>query len=166
MPRRDDFESNLDYAWRIRGQNPGASVNDIAHAVVGDSGGRPEVVARDLNARIAACEKISGQFGTLRTISKDEAESLGFMDAAVHGEDATACLFGEDLSLGNPNQRVIGLVQIASDRPHGFDANVNKAVVFMDMNKLAEYLVSNPKHPMNNARLNANNIGNFAFRIS
>lgn len=98
---------------------------------------------------------------------------MGFKDAAVYNQDgdgpfskdlATSCLFGEELSLRNRNQQVIGLAQVGSRSRHDYSADVNKDVVFMDLKKLAEYLVTNPKHPMNNLPLSADNIGAFAFR--
>jgi len=58
---------------------------------------------------------ICAAFDELRVISKADAETMGFKDAQdCKGESdqglATACLFGEDLSLSYPNQQVIGLV--------------------------------------------------------
>ena len=94
---------------------------------------------------------------------------MGFKDAATHGaSEATDCLFGEPLSLGNPNQRVIGLAPQPSDpKKQAYSAELNKEPVFMDLNELAKYLAgqTQPRHPITNAPLTAKNIRNYAFRI-
>lgn len=174
MPERSPRENNGQYAWRVHTQNPGVSVEDIASAAVPHGGDRQATVDA-LNGHINTYEKICTAFSMLRQIPKADAERMGFKDAAIYNQEgdgefskdlATNCLFGEELSLSNPNQRVIGLAQIESSSWQGYQADVNKDVVFMDMKKLAEYLVSNPKHPMNNMSLTADNIRNFAFKIS
>lgn len=174
MPARGPAENNGQFAWRVYTQNPGVSVEDVASAVV-RSGGNRQATVDALKAHIKTYEKICAAFSELRPISKADAEGMGFKDAAVYNQEgdgpfskdlATTCLFGEELSVRNRNQQVIGLAQVASDPKQGYRADVNKDVVFMDMKKLAEYLVSNPKHPMNNMPLTADNIHNFAFRIA
>ncbi|WP_245965006.1 hypothetical protein [Trinickia dinghuensis] len=176
LPERDDSESNLHYAWRVRSQNPGISLRDIANAVVRGRGGRAGDVMTDLRTQLDAYEAVNAKFSGLRPISRAYAEEhMQFKDAAIYNQDdegpfskdlATACMFGEDLSLSNPNQRVIGLATVRSSREQAFDPDVNKEIVFMDMNKLAEFLVNNPKHPHNNQPLNVNNIADYAFKIS
>ncbi|WP_328517794.1 hypothetical protein [Ralstonia solanacearum] len=174
MPERDPAENNGQFAWRVYNQNPGVSVEDIASAVVRSGGGNQQETIDALKGHIKTYEKTCATFKKLRSISKADAEGMGFKDAAVYNQDgdgafskdlATTCLFGEDLSLRNPKQQVIGLAQVASSSRKGYRADVNKSVVFMDMRKLAEYLVSNPKHPMNNMPLTAENIRHFAFKI-
>ncbi|RMU80810.1 Effector protein HopAB2 [Pseudomonas coronafaciens pv. porri] len=119
---------------------------------------RRAMSAAEMNRRTAL--NISSQFSQLRTISKAESEELGFKDAADHGlEDATHCLFGGELSLGNRGQQVIGLASI----PYGQEGD--KELVFMDMKKLAQYLAGDPRHPMHRQPLNAGNIASYAFRI-
>ncbi len=169
IPRRGNAESNVQFAWRIRTQNPAASTEDILSAVVPERGNRQALEAA-LQQYIQNYNNICAAFDELRVISKADAEAMGFKDAEdCQGESdrdqATACLFGEDLSLSNPNQQVIGLAQVASSTPQAYQADVNKDLVFMDMKKLAEYLVSKPKHPMNNMPLTVDNIRNFAFKI-
>jgi Avirulence AvrPtoB, BAK1-binding domain len=175
MPARGAGENNGQYAWRVHTRNPGASAEDIASAVVRASGGSRRDTIAALNEHIATYEKIVATFDRLRPLSRADAERMEFKDAAIYNQEgdgafsrdlATVCLFGEELSLSNPAQKVIGLAPVASDPRRGFDAQVNKEVVFMDMNELAKYLVSNPKHPMNNAKLDADNIASFAFRVS
>jgi effector protein HopAB len=175
MPARSDAEDNGQYAWRVHTRNPGASAEDIASAVVRAAGGSRRATIAELKAHIETYEKIMATFDRLRPLSKADAERMEFKDAAIYNQEgdgefskdlATVCLFGEELSLNNPAQKVIGLAQVASDPRRRFDARVNKDVVFMDMKELAKYLVSNPKHPMNNAQLDADNIADFAFRLS
>nr|WP_302181380.1 hypothetical protein [Paraburkholderia sp. NMBU_R16] len=175
MPARSDAEDNGQYAWRIHIRNPGASAEDIASAVVRAAGGSRRATVAALKANIETYEKIMATFDRLRPIPKADAERLDFKDAAIYNhegdgefskDNASVCLFGEELSLNNPAQKVIGLATVASEPPRGFDASVNKKVEFMDMKELAKYLVSNPKHPMTNAKLDADNIADFAFRVS
>lgn len=175
MPARSDAEDNGQYAFRIHTRNPGASAEEIASAVVRAAGGSRRATIAGLNAHIATYEKIVATFDRLRPISRAEAERHEFKDAAIYNQEgdgefskdnASVCLFGEELSLNNPAQKVIGLATVASDRSRGFDTSVNKKVEFMDMKELAKYLVSNPKHPMTNAKLDADNIADFAFRVS
>lgn len=175
MPARSDAEDNGQYAWRIHTRNPGASAEEIASAVVRAGGGSRRATIAGLNAHIATYEKIVATFDRLRPISRAEAERHEFKDAAIYNQEgdgefskdnASVCLFGEELSLNNPAQKVIGLATVASDPSRGFDTSVNKKVEFMDMKELAKYLVSNPKHPMTNAKLDADNIADFAFRVS
>lgn len=110
--------------------------------------------------------KILEAFGSLRTISTADAELLGFKDAATHNADeATHCMFGEPLSLGNPNRRIIGLAPVPSDSEHAYRAEVNKEPEFMDLTALAKHLADKPKHPMNNQPLDARTIHQYAFRI-
>lgn len=162
IPDRAAGENNAQYAWRVRRQNPGASVAEIAAAAVGPSGHlNLQSTISELNALIKTHEKIRAAFSSLRTIPKGDAEHMGFKD----GE--TDCLFGEELSLSNSSQRVIGLAQQPSNPSRsGYDTATNKDVVFMDLNKLAEYLTTKPRHPMNNHPLDAKNIRDFAFRIA
>jgi hypothetical protein len=175
MPARSDAEDNGQYAWRVHTRNPGASAEDIASAVVRAAGGSRRATVAGLQAHIESYEKIMATFDRLRPISKADAERLDFKDAAIYNQEgngefskdnASVCLFGEELSLNNPAQKVIGLATVASDPSRGFDTRVNKKVEFMDMKELAKYLVSNPKHPMTNAKLDADNIADFAFRVS
>lgn len=175
MPGRGVGENNGQYAWRVLTQNPGASPRAVASAVVRASGGSRTETLEALNEHIATYEQICAAFDDLRPISKGQARHLGFNDAAIYNRDddgplsrdhATNCLFGEELSLSNPNQRVMGLAQVASNPARGYNADVNKALVFMDMRKLAEYLVIAPIHPMNNMPLTADNIRDFAFKIA
>lgn len=110
--------------------------------------------------------QIRSAYGDLRAISRETAKSLGFKDAAMHGEDdATQCMFGGALSTGNPNQLVIALARAPSDPRHAFDAGVNKEVEFMDLAALAKYLETKPQHPATRQPLDASNIRNYAFRI-
>ncbi|WP_052321735.1 hypothetical protein [Ralstonia sp. A12] len=181
MPEGRDLEDNQQYAWRLYLRNRWAPVERIAFATVASAppdrrfNGDEEETLRALRSCIADYERIEAKFNQLRTISKANAERLGFRDAALYNQDgdgefnkefATSCLFGEDLSLSNPNQLVIGLAQVASDSQQSYNEAVNKEVVFMDMKKLAEFLAATPKHPMNNVPLSAANIEKFAFRIS
>lgn len=109
---------------------------------------------------------VCAAFGKLRTISKDAAKRLGFNDAATHDADeATHCLFEEALSIGNPNQGVIGLAPAPSDTKQAYRAGVNRELVFMELTKLAQYLETKPQHPLNRQPLDASNIRNYAFRI-
>ena len=167
MPARVPGENNAQYAWRLHNLNPGVSLERLAAATVGPGGHlnlRPTL--HQLDAMVKLHKDIHAAFSSLRSISKADAERLGFKDAATHGEDeATDCLFGEPLSTANPNQRVIGLAQLPSDRKQAYSADVNKEVVFMDMNKLAEFLASKPEHPINRQPLNLGNLHNFAFKI-
>lgn len=57
------------------------------------------------------------------------------------------------------------MAHLPSDPPIGYDAQVNKDVVFMDLKKLAAYLAGKPEHPVHRQPLSADNILNFAFRI-
>ena len=93
----------------------------------------PLLVALDDALKEAVSDgKILAAFGSLRTMSKADAERLGFKDAATHNADeATHCMFGEALSLGNPNQRIIGLAPMSSDPEQAYRAEVNKEPVFM-----------------------------------
>lgn len=166
LPAREDEESNLQYALRLRRLNPGASVAHIANAVVRGHDGNPSEVIRSLRAHISACEKLVAKFSELRPISKADAEALGFKDAAEHGEDhATQCMFGGGLSLTNRKQMVIGLAQGPSAPPAAYHAGKNKSLEFMDLNKLAEFLTGQPRHPTHRAPLNEQTIQDYAFRI-
>lgn len=180
LPPRLDADDNAHYALRVYNQNPGASVHDVAAAVVGPSGGlNLQPTIDGLNALIRTHAGVSGQiraaFSALRSISKADAERLGFKDAAIYNregdgpfsrDDATTCMFGEELSTNNPSQHVIALATVPSSQRNRFDPGVNRGIVFMDLNKLADYLATKPKHPMNNNQpLNARNIRDFAFRI-
>lgn len=110
--------------------------------------------------------QIRAAYSDLRTISPETAQRLGFKDAAIHGEDeATQCMFGGALSTRNRDQQVIGLAKAPSNPPRGFDVDVNKEVVFMDLAALAKYLETKPQHPLNRQPLDASNIRNYAFRI-
>nr|WP_152533555.1 E3 ubiquitin-protein ligase [Pseudomonas syringae] len=110
---------------------------------------------------------ITSQFDKLRTVSKADAASNkpGFKDLADHPDDATQCLFGEELSLTNSDQQVIGLAGKATDMSESYSREANKDLVFMDMKKLAQFLAGSPEHPMNRGTLNAENIAKYAFRI-
>jgi hypothetical protein len=111
--------------------------------------------------------QISAAFNDLRSISKDDAERMGFKDAATHSADeATHCMFGGPLSTSDPAQRVIGLVPMPSDPAEAaFSADVNKEPVFMDLAKLAQYLETKSLHPVTRQPLDASNIRDYAFRI-
>lgn len=173
MLERGPSEDNGQFAWRLYNRNPGVSVEDIASAVVRSGGNRHATIDR-LKGHIKTYEKICAAFNELHPISKADAERMGFKDAAIYNQEgdgefskdlATTCLFGEELSLSNPNQHVIGLAQVPSNLQQGYHADVNKDVVFMDMKELAKYLISKPRHPMNNMPLTADNIRDFAFKI-
>lgn len=173
-PERDPGETNDgEYAWRIYNQNPHAPADEVADEVA-RSGGDYQRAMLGLRRCIHGAYEIFTQFSRLRPISRADAARMGFKDAAIYNREgdgvfskelATRCLFGEELSLTNANQQVIGLAQIPSTTPTGYAQDINKNVVFMDMRKLAMYLVINPKHPMNNMPLNADNIADFAFKI-
>jgi effector protein HopAB len=172
LPERSPTATNAQYAWHVRARNPGASVADIAAAVAGL--GNQQVI-NELNAMIQTHARICAAFSELRPISGAEAKEIGFKDAAIYNEEgdgpfskdeATTCLFGDELSVRNPDQQVIGLAPAASSPSHGYDVEANKGIVFMDLKKLADYLVANPNHPFNPKKtLNADNIRDFAFRI-
>ncbi|MGN6087421.1 hypothetical protein [Trinickia sp.] len=169
IPQRADRESNAQFAWRLHNLNPGASVQQVAAETVGPSGHlNLRATIDQLNAMIKTRDQIRAAFSSLRSISKADAERLGFKDAATHGEsEATDCTFGEPLSTSNPSQRVIGLVNQPSDPKHAYNPEHNKEPVFMDLNELATYLAgqTQPRHPITNAPLTAKNIRNYAFRI-
>lgn len=170
VPERTAGETNAQFAWRLHNLNPEASVDQIAAAAVGPSGHQNLRPTRNqLNAMIKTRDEIRAAFSGLRSISKADAQRMGFKDAATHGaSEATDCLFGEPLSLGNPNQRVIGLAPQPSDpKKQAYSAELNKEPVFMDLNELAKYLAgqTQPRHPITNAPLTAKNIRNYAFRI-
>jgi effector protein HopAB len=167
MPQRVQGENNAQYAWRLHYQNPRASIEQIAAATVGPSGHQsvPRTIS-ELNAMIKVRDEIRSAFRDLPTVSRADAERLGFKDAATHNEDdATDCLFGEPLSTTNREQRVIALttqpVRTLGD-PRVAD---NAGVVFMDLNALARHLASEPRHPIHKAPLNAGNIRDYAFRV-
>lgn len=168
MPEREDHESNVSYGMRLLDLNPGVRVQTIVDAFIAEPARRPDVVAQMRELR-AAAKAISSQFSQLRTISKADAasEELGFKDAADHHpDDATHCLFGEPLSLGNKGQRVIGLAAKSTDTSQSYSQEGNKELVFMDMKKLAQFLAGKPEHPMNRERLDAETIAKYAFRIA
>ncbi|RMO89810.1 Type III effector hopAB3 [Pseudomonas syringae pv. philadelphi] len=167
MPEREDHENNVSYGMRLLDLNPGVRVRTIVDAFIAEPARRPSVVAQIRELR-AATNAISSQFSQLRTISKADAasEELGFKDAAHHHlDDATHCLFGEPLSLGNRGQQVIGLAANPTGTSQSYSREANKDLVFMDMKKLAQFLVGKPEHPMNREPLNAGNIAKYAFRI-
>ena len=173
MPEPVELETVGQYAWRVRNLNPTApirvivnAVTEIAAAVPGESEVVRLAVKNHLEATIKTRDSIVAAFGALRPISKTDANRMGFKDAATHDEDeATDCLFGGALSTGNSDQRVIGLAQVPSNPNDAYSAGVNKDLVFMDLNKLAEHLASNPTHPVNRRPLNPSNIHQFAFRL-
>ncbi|WP_235661862.1 Effector protein hopAB1, partial [Pseudomonas savastanoi] len=162
MPPQNENEDNVAYAIRLRRLNPGADVSRVVASFITDPAARQQVV-NDIRAAL----DIAPQFSQLRTISKADAESeeLGFRDAADHPDNATSCLFGEELSLSNPDQQVIGLAVNPTDKPQPYSQEVNKALTFMDMKKLAQYLADKPEHPLNRQRLDAKNIAKYAFKI-
>ncbi|KPB60684.1 type III secretion system effector protein HopAB1 [Pseudomonas amygdali] len=162
MPPQKENEDNVAYAIRLRRLNPGADVSRVVASFITDPAARQQVVD-DIRAAL----DIAPQFSQLRTISKADAESeeLGFRDAADHPDNATSCLFGEELSLSNPDQQVIGLAVNPTDKPQPYSQEVNKALTFMDMKKLAQYLADKPEHPLNRQRLDAKNIAKYAFKI-
>ncbi|RMU53870.1 hypothetical protein ALP29_00706 [Pseudomonas syringae pv. avii] len=162
MPPQEHDESNVAYAIRLRRLNPGADVSRVVASFITDPAARQQVVD-DIRAAL----DIAPQFNQLRTISRADAESeeLGFRDAADHPDNATPCLFGEELSLSNPDQQVIGLAVNPTDKPQPYSQEVNKALTFMDMKKLAQYLADKPEHPLNRQRLDAETIAKYAFRI-
>jgi hypothetical protein len=127
----------------------------------------PRLLALDAALQDAASGgRILAAFGSLRTISKADAERLGFKDAATHSADeATFCMFGEPLSLADPNQRIIGLAPVPSDPKQAYSAEVNKEPEFMDLTALAKYLSDKPQHPLNKQPLDARTIHQYAFRI-
>ncbi|WP_152092341.1 Effector protein hopAB1 [Pseudomonas sp. KUIN-1] len=161
MPEREDNENNVAYGVRLLRLNPEAEVERVVEAFITDPSSRPEVVA-DIHAVLRS---ITSQFRQLRTISKADAESQDFRDAADYPDDPTSCLFGEDLSLSNPHQQVIGLAGESTDILQPYSQEGNKALRFMDMKKLAEHLASKPVHPMNRDRLDDKNIAGYAFRV-
>jgi effector protein HopAB len=167
MPERVQGETNVQYAWRLRYQNPRASVEQIAAATVGPSGHRNiQRTIGELNSMIKVRDKIRATFSDLPTVSRADAERLGFKDAATHNEDdATDCLFGEPLSMTDRKQRVIALT--TQPVPTLGDPRVadNAGVVFMDLNALARHLASEPKHPVYKTPLDITNIRDYAFRI-
>ena len=168
MPDRVERETNAQYAWRLHNLNPGVSTNEIAAAVVGPSGHLNRATTRaQLEAMIRTRDEIVAAFSALRPISAADANRMGFRDAAIHNEDeATHCLFGGALSTGNSDQLVIGLAPSPSNPSDAYSAGVNRDLLFMDLNRLAEHLVSNPTHPLNRLPLNSNNIHHFAFRLA
>ena len=177
MPERDEenYEDNATYAWRVLSLNRGASLDDIAAAsILPDPGDLPNAIAQlswtidELNTMIATRDAICATFSGLRSISKTDAETLGFKDAKDYdADDASASLFsGEELSTSNRNQRVIALAGQPSEPSKDYSAVVNKGVAFMDLNELAHHLASNPKHPtLHDVPLNQENIADYAFRI-
>ncbi|QHE97435.1 MULTISPECIES: E3 ubiquitin-protein ligase [Pseudomonas syringae group] len=167
MPEREDHENNVSYGMRLLDLNPGVRVRTIVDAFIAEPARRPSVVAQIRELR-AATKAISSQFSQLRTISKADAasEELGFKDAADHHlDDATHCLFGEPLSLGNQGQQVIGLAANPTGTSQSYSQEENKELVFMDMKKLAQFLVGKPEHPMTREPLDAENIAKYAFRL-
>lgn len=175
MPQREDGENNATYAWRVLGENRGASPDDVAAvAILPDPDDLPNAIAQlswmidELNRMIETRDAICAAFIGLRSISKSDAESLGFKDAKDYdADDASDSLFsGEELSTSNPNQRVIALATQPSEPSKDYSAAGNKAVAFMDLNELAHYLAREPKHPMlHDQPLNKENIADYAFRI-
>ena len=172
MPERGDGDDNAIYAWRVLSLNHGASLGDIAAVAIRRD--LPPIeqlrwTIGKLKQMIETRDAICAAFSGLRSISKADAQRMGFKDAATHGaSEATDCLFGEPLSLGNPNQRVIGLAPQPSDpKKQAYSAELNKEPVFMDLNELAKYLAgqTQPRHPITNVPLTAKNIRNYAFRI-
>ncbi|MFA1028620.1 E3 ubiquitin-protein ligase [Pseudomonas syringae group genomosp. 7] len=164
MPEREDQESHVAYGMRLLNLNPGVGVRSVVAAFITDPAARATVVA-DIRA---ARDPILSQFSQLRTISKADAESQdpGFKDAADHHpDDATQCLFGEPLSLTDPDQQVIGLAGHSTETSEPYSQTKNKALVFMDMKKLAQFLAGKPEHPMNRGRLDADTIAKYAFRV-
>ncbi|SOS33887.1 Effector protein HopAB3 [Pseudomonas syringae group genomosp. 3] len=162
MPEREDYENNVAYGVRLLSLNPGAGVRETVAAFVNNRYEQQAVVA-DIRAAL----NLSKEFNKLRTVSKADAASNkpGFKDAADHPDDATQCLFGEELSLTNSDQQVIGLAGKATDMSESYSREANKDLVFMDMKKLAQFLAIKPEHPMNRGTLNAENIAKYAFRI-
>ncbi|MBM0213173.1 type III effector HopAB2 [Pseudomonas syringae pv. maculicola] len=162
MPERADNENNVAYGMRLLRLNPEAGVRRVVASFITDPASRPEVVA-DIRA---ALNSITSQFRQLRTISKGDAESEGFRDAADHPDDATSCLFGEDLSLRNPHQQVIGLASNPTDPSQPYSREKNKNLMFMDMKKLAQFLALKPEHPLHRQTLDAGTIATYAFRVA
>ncbi|MDU8430600.1 E3 ubiquitin-protein ligase [Pseudomonas syringae pv. actinidifoliorum] len=162
IPEREDYENNVAYGVRLLSLNPGAGVRETVAAFVNNRYEQQAVVA-DIRAALS----LSKEFNKLRTVSKADAASNkpGFKDAADHPDDATQCLFGEELSLTNSDQQVIGLAGKATDMSESYSREENKDLVFMDMKKLAQFLASKPEHPMTRETLNAENIAKYAFRI-
>nr|WP_269816311.1 type III effector [Pseudomonas syringae] len=162
IPAREDYENNVAYGVRLLSLNPGAGVRETVAAFVNNRYERQAVVA-DIRAAL----NLSKQFNKLRTVSKADAASNkpGFKDAADHPDDATQCLFGEELSLTSSDQQVIGLAGKATDMSESYSREANKDLVFMDMKKLAQFLAGKPEHPMTRETLNAENIAKYAFRI-
>ena len=167
MPTRTPGENNAQYAWRLHNLNPGASLDRIAAAAVGETARfnlRPTRL--QLDAMIKARDEFRAAFSSLRPISKADAERIGFKDAQNHGEDeATQCLFGEPLSTSHPEQRVIALASEPLDQTKPYSAEDMKGLEFMDLNALANHLANKPEHLSNRAQLDANNIRDYAFRI-
>jgi effector protein HopAB len=167
MPERPLGQTNAQYAWRLHTLNPTASVDRIAAATVGPSGHLNLRATKEaLTAMIKTRDEIRAAYTGLRSISKSDAERLGFKDAATRNEDdATDCLFGGPLNTNNPEQRVIALTSRPLTTLQDASAADNAGVVFMDLNALANHLASEPKHPIHKAPLDASNIQNYAFRI-
>lgn len=167
-PERVERETNAQYAWRLHNLNPEVPIDEIAAAAVGPSGHLNLVPTKNqLTAMINTRDEIRAAFSTLRPISAADADRMGFKDAESHDEDeATNCMFGGALSTSNTDQRVIGLARVPSNPNDSYSATDNKDLDFMDLNKLAEHLASNPTHPINRLPLNQSNIHQFAFRVS
>ena len=164
MPERYDEENHRDYAWRAHTLNPGHSMAEIVARFMPDRSRRDGII-HAASLCVATAARISSQFSRLRAITPAAAAGMGFKDAATATDDPTACLFGEDLSLSNPGQLVIGLAPVATDHAADYNHSDNKDLVFMDLNSLARHLVKRPVHPLNNEALSAENIQRYAFRI-
>ena len=171
MPKREEDDDNAKYAWRVLSLNRGASLDDIVAAAI-----RRDLPAMDqlrwtigkLKSMIETRDAICAAFSGLRSISKTDAESLGFKDAKDYdADDASASLFsGEELSTSNRNQRVIALAMEPSEPSNDHSVVGHKGVAFVDLNELAHHLATEPKHPMlYNKPLNQENIRDYAFRI-
>jgi effector protein HopAB len=167
MPDRAERETNAEYAWRLHNLNPGASLNRIAAAAVGETARfnlRPTRL--QLDAMIKTRDEFRAAYSGLRPISKADAERIGFKDAQTHGEDeATQCLFGAPLSMSDPDQRVIAFASEPLDQTKPYRAEDMKGFEFMDFNALTTHLATKPVHPSNRAPLDATNIRDYAFRI-
>ena len=164
MPARYDEENHRDYAWRAHTLNPGHSMADIVARFMPDRSRRDGII-HAASLCVATAARISSQFNQLRAIAPADAARMGFKDAATATDDPTACLFGEELSLSNSEQLVIGLAPVPTDHALDYDHGENKDLVFMDLNSLARHLVKRPVHPLNNDALSAENIQRYAFRI-
>ena len=171
MPERGDGDDNAIYAWRVLSLNHGASLGDIAAVAIRRD--LPPIeqlrwTIGKLKQMIETRDAICAAFSGLRSISKTDAESLGYKDAKDHGADdaSTSLFFAEELSTSNPNQRVIALASQPSEPSNDFSADDNKGVAFTDLNELAHYLASEPKHPiLPDKALHKENIARYAFRI-